>query len=205
MLELTGEVLDSLDDNSWSDFTIGRSPWFGIPFYGGVDEVRLWNVARTDEEILGSMNNALFGSEEGLILYFPLNEGSGDEVSDYSVFNHPTIKNNTTWIDGLTGILTSTKSEMDNMSIPDSYRLYQNYPNPFNPATIISYYLPKRDYIKLVIFDILGNEVEILDEGYKNPGFYRNQFDADKYASGIYIYSIFSSQKVISKKMLLLK
>ena len=89
--------------------------------------------------------------------------------------------------------------------LPNEFRLFQNYPNPFNPSTVISYSLPKSDNIKIVVYDILGRQLEILYEGYKNGGLHRSIFNGDKYPSGVFIYSITSSNSILSKKMLLLK
>lgn len=90
-------------------------------------------------------------------------------------------------------------------SVPSSYQLGQNYPNPFNPSTVISFSLPKEGMTKLVVHDILGNEVATLLNENLSVGNYKIKFDASALPSGIYIYSLKSSQKVLSKKMMLLK
>jgi hypothetical protein len=95
--------------------------------------------------------------------------------------------------------------EKPDEQLPNEFRLFQNYPNPFNPSTVISYSLPHSDFIKVSVYDILGRELEILDEGYKNAGLHRSTFNRSKYPSGVYIYSITSSNSILSKKMLLLK
>ena len=89
--------------------------------------------------------------------------------------------------------------------IPEEFHIEQNYPNPFNPKTIIKYNLPKKEYVKVQVFDILGKEIAVLEEGYKEAGYYEIEFDGRKYSSGVYIYSISTSEKILLKKMLLLK
>lgn len=81
------------------------------------------------------------------------------------------------------------------MSSISGYSLEQNYPNPFNPLTTISYSLPQRTYVNLIVFDILGNEVAVLDEGEKNKGRYTVEWNGkDKFqnsvSSGIYFINL---------------
>lgn len=90
-------------------------------------------------------------------------------------------------------------------TIPTEYALFQNYPNPFNPETKIKYQLPKSDNVKLILYDILGKVIKVLDEGYKYAGYFEIDFDGSTFSSGIYIYSLISSECVLTKKMLLLK
>jgi hypothetical protein len=85
------------------------------------------------------------------------------------------------------------------------YMLSQNYPNPFNPLTIINYQIPADGSVTLKLFDILGNEVKILVDGYKTSGRYTLEFDASSLASGIYIYRLQAGDFVSSRKMTLLK
>ncbi len=93
----------------------------------------------------------------------------------------------------------------DRMNLPDKFLLYQNYPNPFNPKTKINYDIPRGNYVKIQVFDILGKEMEILEEGYKDAGTYEIEFDGSKYPSGVYIYSISNAENILTRKMLLLK
>jgi hypothetical protein len=79
----------------------------------------------------------------------------------------------------------------NNDQIFDKFDLSQNYPNPFNPVTTISYTLPERSYVSLKVFDVLGNEVTILDEGERAEGRYTIEWNGkDKFQrelnSGIY-------------------
>ena len=90
-------------------------------------------------------------------------------------------------------------------TIPTSFSLYQNYPNPFNPATIIKYDLPKDVKVTIKVYDLLGREVEVLINEFKNAGRYELNWNANKYASGVYIYRIEAGSFVETKKMILLK
>ena len=81
----------------------------------------------------------------------------------------------------------------------------QNYPNPFNPSTAINYQLPKAGNVTLKIYDMLGREVATLVNENKTEGYYTFNFDASKFASGVYIYQLRVNDYVSSKKMILLK
>ena len=83
--------------------------------------------------------------------------------------------------------------------------LMANYPNPFNPSTTISYQIPNSGHVTINVFDILGRDVTTLVDEFKPAGRYTAQFDASRLASGIYFYSIKSSNYIAVKKMLLLK
>ena len=89
--------------------------------------------------------------------------------------------------------------------VPTDYKLSQNYPNPFNPATKIQYSISKASNVKLTIYNMLGQRVEVLVDGFRNAGSYEVTWNAKSLPSGVYIYTIESSNNLISKKMTLLK
>jgi uncharacterized protein YkwD len=91
------------------------------------------------------------------------------------------------------------------LGLPQNYVLEQNYPNPFNPTTSLSYSIPSDGNVTFTIFDVLGNEVSKLENGYKSAGTYSYNFDASELSSGMYFYTIRSGKFVQTKKMLLMK
>ena len=77
-----------------------------------------------------------------------------------------------------------------NLSLND-FELYQNYPNPFNPSTNINYKLPMAGNVTLIIYDMLGSEIETLVDEYKEAGVYSSLFNShSNLPSGVYIYKI---------------
>ncbi len=88
---------------------------------------------------------------------------------------------------------------------PEEFFLSQNYPNPFNAITSIGYTIPYEQHIKLKIFDSLGREIETLIDEKKQPGTHTVTFDANKLASGLYVYKLTAENHVFTKKMILLK
>jgi hypothetical protein len=73
---------------------------------------------------------------------------------------------------------------------PQSYFLEQNYPNPFNPSTTISFNLPEDSFVKLTIYNSLGEAVRELINGFEADGRYKISVSAGDLASGIYYYTL---------------
>lgn len=103
----------------------------------------------------------------------------------------------------------SNEIEVDINSLPTQFSLEQNYPNPFNPSTVISYQLSAFGNVKLTVYDVLGNEVAILVNEEKEPGFYEIDWNANGLSSGVYYYRLTASGGADSftqtKKLMLVK
>jgi len=89
--------------------------------------------------------------------------------------------------------------------IPLSFELKQNYPNPFNPSTVISYQLSENSKVSLIVYDVLGREVAVLLNEFKQAGNYQVEFNAEGLSSGIYYYRLEAGNYNQTKKMNLLK
>jgi hypothetical protein len=113
------------------------------------------------------------------------------------------------WTSGWTALsqnlITDIKEDKISGKVPTSYNLSQNYPNPFNPETKIQFSLPKDADVKLTVYNILGQEVEVLVNGFRNAGTHEIAWSASNLPSGVYIYTIQSENTYITKKMTLLK
>jgi hypothetical protein len=88
---------------------------------------------------------------------------------------------------------------------PLTFALEQNYPNPFNPSTIIKYSIPENGFVKLSVYNLVGEEVSVLVNETVEAGFYDVSFNAANLPSGTYFYRLQSSNTVQIKKMVLLK
>jgi len=98
------------------------------------------------------------------------------------------------------------KGQMDkNQSLPTEFTLEQNYPNPFNPTTDIQFSLPQAGYIKLEVYNVVGQSVTVLAEGEFSTGTHTVTWDASRCASGVYLYRLSTESNVLTKKMVLLK
>jgi uncharacterized delta-60 repeat protein len=107
----------------------------------------------------------------------------------------------------LTTIRYSQLVGIQNISsnIPDRYELQQNYPNPFNPETKIRFSIPKENFVRIKVYDILGREVSSLVNKQMTPGTYEVSFDAASLSSGIYLYRIETAEFSDVKKMMVVK
>ena len=87
----------------------------------------------------------------------------------------------------------------------NEFQLYRNYPNPFNPSTTISYSLPRQARIKIALYNILGNLVEILFDGEQTAGIHQLILNAKDLSSGVYFVSMVADHFNKSIKISLLK
>ncbi len=100
---------------------------------------------------------------------------------------------------------TSIGIQQISSEIPTKYEIGQNYPNPFNPETKIKFAIPKNDFVKIKVYDILGKEVRTLVNDKLSAGWYEVSFNGANLSSGLYFYRIETSGMVETKKMLLVK
>jgi hypothetical protein len=88
---------------------------------------------------------------------------------------------------------------------PSKFELSQNYPNPFNPSTAITFALPQAGNVKLAVYNLLGQEVQILVNGFKSEGTHTVNFEAKNLNSGIYLYKLEANGISSVRKMTLIK
>jgi len=107
---------------------------------------------------------------------------------------------------------TVTSIEDHKKPVALDYNLLQNYPNPFNPSTSIQYTISDlptgqagMQFVSLIVYDILGNEVKTLVNSEKPSGVYVVEWNAGNVPSGVYFYQLKTNSFVQTKKMLLLK
>jgi hypothetical protein len=103
-------------------------------------------------------------------------------------------------IDEVTGVI-QTSSTLQ----PTKFMLEQNFPNPFNPSTTINYTLNQSGIVTLKVYNLLGQEVRTLVNGFQNAGSYHTMFDAQGLSSGIYFYRLQSPNSIQTRKMILLQ
>jgi len=90
-------------------------------------------------------------------------------------------------------------------TLPTHFSLSQNFPNPFNPVTSIRFTLPEDSYVRLKVYNTLGQEVATLIDGNAPAGFHTVQLEAGNLASGVYLYQITAGGFSDIKKMMLIK
>jgi hypothetical protein len=102
--------------------------------------------------------------------------------------------------------LFTSVSQNDSSPRPNRYSLSQNCPNPFNPPTTIAYSLPEGCWVELAVFNILGEKVRTLVNGWEEKGYRVVKWDGTndrcaKVAAGVYFYRIETSHWVATRKM----
>lgn len=136
------------------------------------------------------------------------NDGFGGLGSNLDIINGYLFAgssfNGGAWKRSLSDFGITNIDESSNLK-PDEFSLSQNYPNPFNPSTTIIYNIMEDGFISLKVYDILGREVVTLENGFKNRGNYKVNFNALNLTSGTYIYELKSKNIRIAKTMILLK
>jgi hypothetical protein len=88
---------------------------------------------------------------------------------------------------------------------PYDVYLSQNYPNPFNPSTQIEFYLPNAGELSLEVYNLLGQKVATVTNGFYSSGMHSVTFDASALSSGVYVYTLKSGQQMHSRKFTLIK
>ena len=137
-------------------------------------------------------------------------------IGEISIFNFTTGENSLItrdiydgnklfWVGGEDNVSLS-----ESTSLPNKFMVHQNYPNPFNPLTRIRYYLPKNGLVNIMVYDMLGNEVNQLLKEIQNFGYNSVIWDAtnnqgNPVSAGVYLYSIEAGNFRQTKKMIFLK
>ena len=123
----------------------------------------------------------------------------------YAVGEYGTILRTTNGGEPITKVDDDTKSKL-------TFQLYQNYPNPFNPSTKIKFTIPltplsfgEGQGVRLVVSDILGNEIATLVNKELPAGEYEVEFDGTALTSGIYFYTLTAGNISSTKKMILMR
>ncbi len=123
---------------------------------------------------------------------------------------------NVSKLDSVTVVLTGISAEEESQT-PERIYLYQNYPNPFNPSTKIKFSLTEESEVILRVYDVNGELVAILQNGWLPVGEYEREFSPTTIgtikdiASGVYFYNLLVRDKnliplfVKTEKMMFLK
>jgi hypothetical protein len=107
-------------------------------------------------------------------------------------------------------IENGTSIDLNDRSVTNHFALLPNNPNPFNSSTTIQYVLSEPSHARLVIYDLLGQEIQILQNGVQNAGDYSLTWDVTNNKNipketGIYFYSLQTNNRTLKKKMILIQ
>jgi unsaturated rhamnogalacturonyl hydrolase len=151
------------------------------------DEQSFTQIAEVQKGKISFVDSTIEGFNK---YYYRAKAVSDTATSDYS---------------NIDSVVTSTTSVKENNLLNMDFRLYQNYPNPFNPTTKIEFSLNEGTKVKLSVSDILGNNIINIIDGYEEKGFHSVNFNAAGLSSGVYFYSLHTTNLIITKKMILLR
>ena len=175
--------------------TVEVSPWYTINWFG-------WKLTSWDMTNDGTGSWLGDGVLDNPLKFdsFQLTYEHGNKIAGEIYFDDLRIVNKIT-----VGVKNNISS-----GLPTDYILEQNYPNPFNPSTKIKLGIPKAGFVKLDVYNLLGQKISTLINeemiaGYHTVTFSANIRDGKDFSSGVYIYTLSVNNFTTSKKMLLLK
>ncbi|MCK4357252.1 MAG: T9SS type A sorting domain-containing protein [Candidatus Cloacimonetes bacterium] len=159
------------------------------------DEITLWIYA---------MENPFTGN--GVVCYLEFDVVGNVNDSTSLIFTQFNV-NEVSYLDNTTnGMVTISDQSIDYQDfIPDYIFLEQNYPNPFNETVTINYGLPKPIKVKIEIYNIKGQLVETLINENKPAGYHTVEWNAKDMSSGLYFYKLSNEDKIIIRKMVLMR
>jgi subtilisin family serine protease len=108
-------------------------------------------------------------------------------------------------IDAFQAANTFTNLANGDDNVIQQMKLYTNYPNPFNPVTTISYDVPQAQYITLGVYNILGEKISVLYDGWIETGSYESTWNASHLSSGMYYFVLEGLNGRMIQKGVLLK
>lgn len=117
------------------------------------------------------------------------------------------FKNTKLTIGTVASLVINNDIDTSDINFSSSVILHQNYPNPYNQLTTIKYELPKDCFVTLKVYDILGNELAIIENEYKEAGINYSNFEMQNknFTSGIYFYVLNALGITEVKKMVIVK
>ena len=193
-------------DSKFWDYAMVEASKDGITWFDLVDgyDAGMYPEWKTVYAAGGTPNKSLIQSHT-IDLLANNNISAGDEIFIRFRLHADANTNGWGWMIDDLSIQTDLVGTKDKIEIPESFMLHQNYPNPFNPTTNIKIDVPKTSKVNLTIFNTLGERVETLLDKEVEAGSYIINWNASKYASGVYFYRFTSDDYVQSKKLMLIK
>jgi photosystem II stability/assembly factor-like uncharacterized protein len=181
--------------------------WDSVGYVAGAHYTLYCGFSSPNTGWVGDESGYLFKSTNGGSIWNLNYSGIQGNLKSFWFYNDLTgwvVGGNGTLLFTSTGGVTFKKNI--EIKIPDDFILYQNFPNPFNSETIISYSIPYKSNVQILLFDILGRKIDELYNGIKNSGTYSEIYNASKLSSGIYFVKLICDNKIQKiKSMILIK
>jgi len=202
-------VSGQIRDNTDVDLYIGNNSTGGYTFDGMIDEVRIFNQARTAEEIRASMGDSLVDFSESLVGYWRMDEGCGPEIFDLSGCGNSGTLTDVGWWTGIPFELGAPEL-IDGTALVSSIRLLPVYPNPSSSIAYTGFDIKTTCQITLSVFDLQGRCVRVLANGEFEPGSYEVSWngtsDSEKRVpSGVYMIRLGSGSVLRTKRCVVVR
>ncbi len=197
-----------------TDLRIGEFngyPGASLVFHGMLDDLRLWDTARSLAEIKFSKNKFLSGDEPHLAGYWKFDTDEGRTIADTGPYQHHGIlKGNARTVPSTAPVGMAAGIKNNNGSLPQNVSLCQNYPNPFNAETTIKYRLYNTSDVMIKVYNIYGQEIFNWANERKSAGVYQVQWNGknnrgNDVASGLYFLQVSDGRDVLFGKMIFSK
>jgi len=173
----------------------------------GKEVILNWSTATELNNLVFEVQRSFEGSEFATI-GFIYGKGTTTERQDYTYSDKILADGKYYYrlkqIDYLGGYEYSEVVELEFRSF-SSYLLEQNYPNPFNPTTTIGFGLQNKSNVKITVLNSIGEEVAVILNEEREPGFHQVEFNASNLPSGVYFYQLKAGDFIQTRKMILLK
>jgi len=202
-----GKYYSMNNDYSWNEFAVGFQQTQLVKDIGSVNYTEGVDISIISEQVEYKLSPGISCP------FFLESDIDNDEILNDITglkFSFEKMNSQFSYLIGTIGnsvikkvYLTDVNDEADNL--PVKFELSQNYPNPFNPSTTIQFSIPERSFVKLEIYNSLGEKVTTLVSEELNAGDYKYDWNAEKFSSGIYFYKFSTNNFSQERKMILLK
>lgn len=209
-----GPLQTTADECYYDDYWFGDEAWVPVEMTSFAGSVNNLGQVVLNWQTASELNNHMFEIErrtetsEFRTVGFVEGHGTTTQQNNYSYVDK-TAEQGVNYYRLKQVDFNGTYSYSDIVEIevvgPLTFELAQNYPNPFNPSTNIKYSVPESGNIRLSVYNLVGEEVAVLVNGFSQAGFYEVTFDASNLSTGVYLYKLQSANSVQTKKMMLLK
>lgn len=98
-----------------------------------------------------------------------------------------------------------TNIDKSHLQLIKNFEIYPVYPNPFNSEAVVSFRIQKRSNVSIEVFNILGEQINVLHRGMVEPGFHKVKIRSGFLPSGIYCLKVSVNNFVGVKKFIILK
>ena len=174
--------------------------------YGGAADSNGFMISTSSTTVLGvSLTGELISSSSGVLCILEIEGNINDVCLNNLLLSGPGGVPINGIIENCNTIFIDTEQNIDNNIFLKEYKILNVYPNPFNPIATISYVIPKPSNLVVSIYDISGNTIEILKDGYIYPGEYSVQWNGAKFPSGIYFINFKTKDYNRTRKLMLIK